>query len=291
MTWNHFERGLHVYLGSGALTLAQFDELAAGIVTNYNTAEGVNGKEYRSVLGSAEGLRDSILEVLARSSLLVFLPHTSLGSTLPVQRALIEELGHDFRHNMYEIQGPFPQVFNIGSTVSPFALSAALGSILRTVGVTPSNQIPDEEYTDQEKRKLIDWQKARRAEFKSMVNHVLSVPGNVVFVHPSGRRAALIDGDSKYLDYRPSDKLSYATREIAILPVGVVDTLPSIGPVYIKYGSIIRGNFNKRQLLGVWRTSCNLSESPDGVVVTPEGRFAQTRRLLSTGVIPIIVRS
>jgi hypothetical protein len=158
-----------------------------------------------------------------------------------------------------------------------------MGAIVRTVGVTPSNVIGDD-YTKDEQDKIQDWQSDRRKEYKQAMGNILSIPGNIVFVHTSGRRAKDLS-DTVRLEYRPADRLSYLTnRRIAVLPAGIFDNLPASGPIHIKFGDITEpGIYEKSDILQFMRIACTLSTTPEGRRTTLEGRFDQTKRFIKEG--------
>lgn len=159
--------------------------------------------------------------------------HPSMATPFVIARSLIaayqHEFGEDIRPSINIVVGAYPTVMEyeleVGGEqplrVSPVMFGRFLGNLVLTAPKTAS--------TETDEALVREWMNAARSNFKVKNREIMAEPGNIMIVHPAGRRGKRSVAKAppyQHIEYRPDSSLSYITKvEAPTFIVGVDDNL------------------------------------------------------------------
>lgn len=231
-SWDQFEDGIAPFNGLPVDMIDQFVE-DTEIIPNYNRTTS----EKAGLVGRVpmlEALEGDFIKNLHRerqtSAVRAIGIHPSLASPLLFARSIAAayetEFGVDLRPNLYVVYGAYPLTMQYefkspseGKTTaaSPVDIGRSLANLAITSPATANAQTHD----SGAKR----WMKRTRQTFKQQNEQILSEPGNVLIIHPSGRRGQLVEPGLQQ-EFLPGGRVEYITEvDAPTFVLGVDDRL------------------------------------------------------------------
>jgi hypothetical protein len=227
--WAQFQDGVAPFNGK---TLEEFNETATLLVPNYNAESSAINNVYPFTpinQSISEGFIRNLERARVEKSARVIGIHPTLASPLVYARAIgmgyERYLDTDIRPKIYITYGAYPTTmrYDYGDKfrISPIELGRTLGNVILTAPKS-DNTLTDNEMVD-------EWMTATRATFKMRNHDVLTEPGNIVIVIPSGRRGERSKAkiNPKYhKEFLPDGSIRYITDyDNDTFVMGVGDTL------------------------------------------------------------------
>ena len=186
--WTQFDNGVAHF---NHQPTDEFDKIASLLVPNY-TIESSEEHDVYPFVPIEQSLTEGFIRNLDRArqekSTRVIGIHPTLASPLVYARAIglgyEKYLDTDIRENVYITYGAYPTTmkYDYGEDyiISPTDLGRTVGNVLLTA--------PKSDNTKTEDEMVQEWITATRSTFKLRNHDILSEPGNIVIVIPSGRR-------------------------------------------------------------------------------------------------------
>lgn len=292
-TWDQFSGGVAAF-NQLPIELADGIVMAGNLVPNY-TAELTKENNLRGMVPLLDALKgpfvQSLHEARQDSAVRVMGIHPSMATPFVIARSLVaayeQSYGEDIRDSVYIVVGAYPTVMDyevdIGRgeklAVSPVDFGRFLGNLVLTAPKTANTE------TDEEA--VQEWMNATRSAFKVHNREILSKPGNILIVHPAGRRGVHSKDAQppfRHTEYLPDSNLSYITSvDVPNFVVGVDDNLlnsaQSPGSIVHLLGDPRPFRITKdEQVIDALERSALLASHGD-TVYRLENRFDQAKRL------------
>lgn len=232
-TFDQFAGGLAPVYDVGVDSIRDFVQ-RTDIIPNYSR-QIANNHGLTDTVPLTEALQGPFNKMLehkrAQSAVRVMAIHPSLATPYVIAAAIneahIAETGEDIREFIHIVVGAYPAVMkysmrlkdNSEIKVSPVEIGRMLGNLVLTAPKTAN--------TETEEVAVQAWMNATRATFKLRNQEILNQPGNILIVHPSGRRGQRTKWPPfRHKEYRPDSSLGYITDiPVPTFIVGVDDNL------------------------------------------------------------------
>lgn len=234
-TWDQFEGGV---AGFNGISLDFIDDLVVkpNLIPNYTpesteAARLVDNEPMLDALGGP--FIKSIHRHRQEGAVRVIGIHPSMATPFLMARSLISAYQHeydeDIRNRIHIVVGAYPTVMSyeidLGDgekiEISPVDIGRSLGNLVLTAPKTANTETDHEEVTE--------WMSATRANFKIVNREILSEPGNILIVHPAGRRGVRSKSTRPpfvHTEHMPDSNLGYITSiPVPTYAVGVDDNL------------------------------------------------------------------
>ena len=235
-SWNQFNNGIAPFNGMPIDLVDDFID-TTGLIPNYNR-KITDANNLGNITPMLDALRGPFIQAMHRSrqssAVRVIGIHPSLASPLLFARSIAAayeaELKIDIRPSLYIVYGAYPLTMQYSfqsektektESASPVDLGRSLGNLVLTASKTANTSTDD--------GNVQAWLDATRATFKLRNREILSVPGNILIVHPSGRRG--IHSTAKippyhHREFLPDGSLRYITDvDVPTFIIGIDDQI------------------------------------------------------------------
>jgi hypothetical protein len=268
-SWDQFDDGISPFNGLPIEYIDKFVE-STNLVPNFTKASTDRNKLI-GVVPVSDALKgeftESLHSSLQESSVRVIGIHPSLASPYIIARSIAaaweDAYKEDIRPNMYVVTGAYPLTMKYSMRdpmsesgkpvdISPVFIGRSLANLVLTA--------PNTVNTETDNRDVQTWIKAKRHVFKLNNLEILSKPGNILIVHPSGRRGQRSEAKNPpyiHKEFMPEGRSSYITKvNVPTYVIGISDNLLTV-PSHPESVVYINGDPNPRMI----KTKADLIEA------------------------------